>query len=219
MKKTLLLIVAIALMGTTLCACATNPPPQSHISYMQTSYYYGRNPEFTVRLVGGESEAMFVADGQTVDVGHFDTLTLVPQHVDLFNETYSYTLVGTTGEIKGELQKDSFGASYSAQIENIAAIGTPNEVRIVGGDIQENIAIQNMLVDAIEGTKAMEIAQAQLQEKLDADDKEREIYVKYINDVANEESPYYWYVAFIAAPTDYYSVLVDGLGNVVNINP
>ena len=221
MKKIVLTIVVIALVGIILCACGkvTTPQEESHISYLQTTYYYGHNANFAVRLVGGESEELFVADGKTMDVAHFDTLSLVPQHVDLFNESYTYTLVGTTGEITGNLQKDSFGASYTADIAAIDSIGTPTEVRIAGESVQETIALTDMLQDAITGTKAMEIAQQALQAKLEADDKEREIYIKYINDVGNDQSPYYWYVAYIAAPTDYYSVLVDDQGNVVNVNP
>lgn len=221
MKKLGYVIVIIALLGLLLCACQgkTAGEEQSTVSYMQSTFYLGRNADFVVRLVGGESEEMFVADGKAQDCRPFCTLTLVPLHVDLFNDAYSFVLTGDKGTAEGELAKDSFGASYSVEIADPQAIGTPLSIAIHGGSTQENIELQNLLQDAITGEKAMEIAQETICDKLAADDKDREIYVKYINDTAKEDSPYYWYVAFIAAPTDYYSVLVDQEGKVVAVNP
>ena len=224
MKKYLITVTAIlcvlcAVLSLSACQKVPAEQEESHISYMQQAFYLGKTKDFTTRLVMGVSEAMFVADGKTTDVRSFATLTVVPQHVDLFNEAYDYTLKGDKGEISGALDKDSFGASYSAAISDLAAIGTPVEVTVKSNKIEESIPLADMLSESITGVKALEIAEAQLTDKLTASDKEREIYVKYINDAESDASDYYWYVAFIASPTDYYAVLVAPDGKIVSVNP
>ena len=223
MKKfCIILSTVILLVGAVLCAAACTSTPQeedNHISYMQQSFFWGKNKDFEARLVVGTAETMFVADGKTVEVVPFATLTIVPLHVDLFNETYEYTLTGISGNGEGKLDKDSFGATYSAALHDLDRLGTPQTVTIKSTKIEATIELENMLANSITGVTALETAEKQLADKLAADNKEREIYVKYINDADNDKSAYYWYVAFIASPTDYYAVLVDDKGQVVSVNP
>ena len=217
----ILTIVALCILCVGTVAC-TKPPieePQENISYMQQSLYCGKTKDFAVRLATGISEKMFVADGRSDEVGDFATLTLVPQHVDLFNDAYTYTLVGTEGRIEGELTKDSFGASYSTDLADIAKVGTPTSVTVASDNAQCTIELTDAMAGSITADEAKKVAQTHMQDKLDASKAEREIYVKYINDGENEQSAYYWYVAFIAAPTDYYAVLVDGQGKILSVNP
>lgn len=218
--KYLIVILAICILFIALSACnrTTHEDEPDHVSYMQQLFYKGGNRDFTVRLIGGTSEAMFVADGVTQNVAPFVDLTVIPQHVDLFNESYTYTLVGTDGEVSGALTKDSFGAAYTAR-PDIGGIGTPTSVKLLYDEKESVFDLHDMFADAIKGEKAMQLAEHNLADKLSASDKEREIYVKYINDADSDQSTYYWYVAFIASPTDYYAVLVDNDGEIVSVNP
>jgi len=218
---TLSLILVFALSALALSACNTATPTEETepISYMQQSFYLGKTKDFTARLSSGLSEALFVADGVSQDVRAFTTLTIVPQHVDLFNLSYTFTLSGDKGEYSGTLDKDSFGASYSAEIPSSDTIGVPQKVTVKSDTIEQTISLDNMLAESISAAKALEIAKASLSDKLTASAKEREIYVKYINDAESDASDYYWYVAFIASPTDYYAVLVSPTGQLVSVNP
>ena len=225
MKKIAIFLSFILILTLTIAALTacnrTQPEPDAAepISYMQQCFYMGKTKDFTARLTGGISEALFVADGVSQDVHAFTTLTLIPQHVDLFNESYTFTLKGDKGEYSGALDKDSFGASYSAEIPSLDAIGTPTEVTVKSDKIESTIALSDMLAESITGAKALEIAHTSVEAKLTADTKPREIYVKYINDAESDASDYYWYVAFIASPTDYYAVLISPSGELVSVNP
>ena len=223
MKKicVLLSIITILALSVVLCACGETPAEEKtdNVCYMQEVFYCGKTKDFEVRLSGGIGEAMFVADGQAVDVAPFVTLTLVPLHVDLFNDAYTFVLTGSQGTMEGTLAKDSFGASYTASLGDVAKVGEPTSVTVSSENTQATVEIANMLANSITGTKAMEVAEAHLKDKLSADNKEREVYVKYINDAEAEGSAYYWYVAYIASPTDYYAVLVNDAGKIVSTNP
>ena len=224
MKKTFLTICVILCLATlvfTATACQKTPEPEATepISYMQQSFYMGKTKDFTARLTGGVSETLFVADGVTRDVRPFCTLTLVPQHVDLFNEPYTFTLKGDKGEVSGAMDKDSFGASYSTEIPSLDGVGTPQEVTVKSDKIEQTIPLTNMLADSVAASRALELAKANLEAKLTASAKDREIYVKYINDAESDTSDYYWYVAFIASPTDYFAVLISPQGEIVSVNP
>ena len=212
-------IFTCSILALAGCRQATPQEEASDVSYMQQSFYMGKTKDFTVRLAGGVSEALFVADGATKDVKSFCTLTVVPQHVDLFNETYTFTLKGDKGEMSSALDKDSFGASYSSEIPSPEAIGTPQEVTVKWDNTEQTIPLSNMLEGSISAARALELAKVSLEAKLTADNKDREVYVKYINDAEKDASDYYWYVAFIASPTDYYAVLISPTGDLVSVNP
>ena len=44
---------------------------------------------------------------------------------------------------------------------------------------------------------------------LPASDKQREIYIKLVNALPDDEAPYYYYVSFIKSPADYWALLLD----------
>ncbi len=220
MKKVFVIFVLLTLT-LALAACGKDTPQQAEpISYMQQTLYTSSSSNFRVSLSSGRSESLFVADGKVTDVKDFATLSVVPLHVDLYNDTYTYTLTGSTGSVDGELQKDNFGASYEGAIPSMASIGTPQTVTLKWGDHSEQFELTDLLKDAIGANDAKQIAQKTLAAKLEADDHDREIYVRFINDASTPDSPYYWYVAFIHSPTDYYSVLIDPTdGTVLSVNP
>lgn len=222
-KRVLLVICSIICITICLFAVACdklNPPQPDPVSFRQTALYTGGNNNFAIELTGGQSEELFVADGIVGEVHDYVTLCVTPLHVDLFNNEYTYTLTGDKGEVSGALTKDNFGATYTAQVENYASIGTPTQVSVSCKDNKQDITLTDKMQGIIDSNRAMEIAQTTLADKLAADNKDREIYIRFINDSSQQDSPYYWYVAYIAAPTDYYSVLINpASGEVLSVNP
>ncbi len=220
-KKLSVLIIILVLSVVFLVACNSEKDPvneeKNNISYLQSSFYHGKSPNFEVKISCGKSEVLFIADGKTNECKTFSTITVIPCSVDLYNHEYTFTLTGDKGETGGTLVKDSFGAYYQADID-LSQIGKVISVKLTYSNKNEEIALIDMLDGKIDGMKALEVAQEALKDKLEADNKEREIYIRMINNTNKPESEYFWYVAFIANPTDYYCALVNpGDGKIISI--
>ncbi|MBO4535103.1 MAG: hypothetical protein J5755_04125, partial [Clostridia bacterium] len=183
MKKVFLiaLLCLSICLGSVGCALTQEEEPDP-ISYMQETLYTAENANFRVSLTSGRSESLFVADGKVTDVKDYATLTIVPLHVDLYNDAYCYTLVGSTGTTQGTLDKDNFGASFEGAVTEWDKVGTPKTLTITYGDHSEEFTLQDRMEGYITGKEAERIAHDTIQAKLDADDHERETYVRFIND-------------------------------------
>ena len=211
-KKLILIAFIIILSLFILVACNpstnTDNEQKSNISYIQHEFYHGKSANFEVKICSGKSEVLFIADGVTNDCKDFSTITVIPSSVDLYNHEYTFTITGENGETSGSLVKDSFGAYYQADIDS-SAVGKITSVKLSYGKNNEELEVTNMLEGKVDGMKALEVVKEALKERLEADNKDREIYIRMINNSNKPESEYYWYVAFIANPTDYFSALVS----------
>ena len=219
MKKPLIFVCCILIslfILTTLSACDKTQKEEEEvceISYIQEELYTGESANFMVTVASGKSENMFIANGTAGDLVDFATLTVTPLHVDLFNCDYQYKLIGENGELCGEMKKDTFGTSFIAELKDYKTVGKLTCVKIIRIDAEEEIALTDRLLDKINSEEALKIAKENLADKIaeekDAGIYKREIYVKYINDEKNAKSDYFWYVAYIASPTDYWALLID----------
>lgn len=223
MKKIIMimiLLIVCAITITVLVSCKPSednePNEKNNISYIQTSFYRGFITNFEVRITAGKKEVLFVADGKTNDCKEFSTVTLIPDSTDLYNNEYKFIVTGENGELSGTLNKDSFGAYYYLDID-LSSIGKLKKVCISYANQEKEIELVDMLENKIDAKGALDIAKQTLQAKLDSDNKEREIYIRMINNTTDPNSTYYWYVAFIADPTDYYACLIEPInGGVVS---
>lgn len=218
MKKFILIFFSVVIIAALSALAAGCSPDGSNvtadnISYIQTALYTGQSLNFTVSIAKGRSEQLFIADGKAGELKEFNTLTVTPLNIDLLNNTYTYRLVGANGELEGALAKDSFGASYTAELSDIASLGALVSIKIIAVSIEDDICLVDRLADMLDAMEALKLARQSLEEQIVAettDDRlDREIYIKFINDAKNPTSPYYWYVAYIASPTDYWTVLID----------
>lgn len=221
MKKAFLIVLLCMSICLGLVACGGTPADEADpISYMQETLYTAENANFRVSLTSGRSESLFVADGKVTDVKDYANLSVVPLHVDLYNDAYTYTLVGSTGTTQGTLDKDNFGASFEGAIPEWDKVGQPMTLTLQYDGHSEEFSLADRMEGCITGKEAEKIAHDAIKDKLEADNHDRETYVRYINDSSTPSSPYYWYVAYINAPTDYYSVLIDPKeGTVLSVNP
>ncbi len=218
MKRIILIILSVAIIAALVCFAAgcnknNDDITVDNISYIQTALYTGQSLNFTVSITKGRSEQLFIADGKAGELKEFNTLTVTPLNIDLLNNAYTYRLVGVNGELEGALSKDSFGASYTAELADIASIGALTSIKIIAVAIEDEICLVNRLADMLDAMEALNLARESLQDQIVSEtvDNElaREIYIKFINDAKNPTSPYYWYIAYIASPTDYWTVLID----------
>lgn len=220
-KKLIFIVFILLLSSFILVACnqmgKVDTEQKNNISYIQNEFYHGKSRNFEVKICSGKSEVLFIADGVTNECKDFTTITVIPSSVDLYNHEYSFTLTGENGETSGDLIKDSFGAYYQADV-NLSTIGKVTSVKLTYGKNSEDVEISDMLEGKVDGMKALEVVKEALAERLTADNKDREIYIRMINNTNKPESEYYWYVAFIANPTDYFSALVNPQdGTIVSI--
>ncbi len=221
MKKFIALICIVLVIGLAFSLVGCKDKPQESekkdcISYIQTTFFKGNNQNFEVKICQGVSELLFVADGKTNEKKPFSRITLTPNSVDLFENEYTFQVIGDKGEVSGSFNKESFGAYYMADI-SLETIGTPQHVVISYQNNKKEIELTNMLSGCISALDALNKAQEALNENLEKDNKDREIYIRMINNQSNPQSTYYWYVAFIANPQDYYAVLVNPTdGTIIN---
>lgn len=215
MKKVATIIIALI----TICILvACNPigsklKLEEKVSYFETHLYTGESGNFAVNITRGQKEDIFIADGSVGNLKNFSVLKVTPLSMDLFNKQYCYKVIGTSGELTGDLAKDMFGVSFSKEIENIDSIGDLMSVTITSTTINEVIELNNRLKDMISWEDVLEIAGTEFKDKIatevDAEVFNREIHIKFINNRTDRNSPYYWYIALVASKTDYWALLLD----------
>lgn len=185
----------------------------SKVSYIEKEHLRYESDMFNVLFVRGEREKHFIADGKCVEVSPFATITLDPIAVDLIGKNFSYRIVGELGEATGSLTKSILGVTYSTVIDSSVDIGKIVKAEITIDDETTEITFTNALENKISAEKAIEYAYYELEVALsDSFDKNlfnREVYVRYINDIHDRQSPYYWYVSFMTDNTNYKSVLIN----------
>lgn len=226
MNKKRLVFISVAVIIIALCAIFVGCDKKEQIieevkpiSYMQTLFYVGNDNEFRIKLIKGRGEPLFIADGKSSGNEEFTALTVTPLNKDQTNSELSFTIIGENGEVSGILSYERLQGVFSSS-PDLKGIGTPNSIKIIEGKRTVEITLTNLLEERITGEDALSIAEKAMESKLSADDKDREIYIRLINNSLDPNSEYYWYVAFIASPTDYYSALIDSKsGNVLSTNP
>jgi len=225
MKKKFIIIVALLLILSCLiafgaCKKVTEQQPeerqglQKNVSTYHDAAYVGANEDFGVTLFTGECEKLIVVDGKVGELTPFATLTVTPLASSLFNNTYTYVLVGANGERTGDLVKDVIGATFSAELTNVKELGAVTAVKVVAqGILDSEITLTNKLDGAPNWKDILKISEEAFAEEIKAEtdtgNLEREIYIKLVNAMADEDAPYYYYVSFIKSPADYWALLID----------
>ena len=69
--------------------------------------------------------------------------------------------------------------------------------------------------------QTMGLSEEELKEQIAAEagtsELQREIYIKLVNAMPDEDAPYYYYVSFIKSPSDYWALLIDPMkGEVIS---
>lgn len=222
MKKKLFILSVITILFSliavfTLVSCEKDVDKldlvNSKVSYIEKEHLRYESDMFNVLFVRGEREKHFIADGKCVEVSPFATITLDPIAVDLIGKNFSYRIVGELGEATGSLTKSILGVTYSTVIDSSIDIGKIVKAEITIDNETTEITFTNTLENKISAEKAIEYAYYELESALsDSFDKNqfnREVYVRYINDIHDRQSPYYWYVSFMTDNTNYKSVLIN----------
>lgn len=216
MKKILsvLLLVVIAL-SFAACRPKNSLDLKDYVSYYQTHLYTGSNDNFTVSVTVGSKENPFIADGKSGDVSEFATVNVVPHNLSLGNKTIGFALVTDNGEVSGELKRDPVRQGLSASVELGSLKDSVSAIKLYYDDKTVEIPLENRLADMLTWEEALEIAGKEfadlIKSNLDENGElKREIFIKFIRDRRNPQSPYYWYVSFVGEEgTDYWAVLIE----------
>jgi len=223
MKRTFIILVTLTLLtalASSLFACKQDVPVETrtglekNVSVYHDAAYVGANEDFSAQLFTGETEKLIVVDGKVGELTRFATLTVTPLSASLFNNTYTYLLKGENGEKTGVLEKDVIGAAFSAELTDLTDLGKITEVSVVAeGILDSPIPLVNKLDNALGWREILKVAESELSENIQAENDNgvllREIYIKLVNALPDEEAPYYYYVSFIKSPADYWALLLD----------
>lgn len=194
---------------------------EKKVSYIDTHLYTGESKNFNILINRGKKEDTFIADGKVNEMKDFSTLKLIPLQMDKMKKDYSYKIVGEKGTMSGDLKKDTFGISFSSELQNLDSIGELNQIVITSADVEETIELVNKLKDMIDWQDVLKIGDKEFNDVIKQEQKSdkfnREIHIKFINNKVDPKSPYYWYIAFLANTNDYWALLVEPeSGNVIS---
>ena len=222
MKKFLCLIVTLFLIAAIplFVSCSGKDPSpkrtglEKRVSTYHDAVFVGANEEFTASFITGEAEKLIVIDGEVGETAPFATLTVTPRSASLFNNTYTYLLKGEKGEKEGDLVKDVIGATFSAEIPNAKEIGKALSLTVkADGILESEISLVDKLEGALDWRKILAVAEKELAETIKAESDtgnlQREIYIKLVNALSDDDQPYYYYVSFIKSSSDYWALLLD----------
>lgn len=220
MKKYRIAIVLILLLSLFVFAACKKTPKEEKtgleklVSTYHDAVYVGANEDFTADFITGECEKLIVIDGEVGELTPFATLTVTPLSAELFNNTYTYVLKGENGEKSGELIKDVVGASFSAEVKEGKEIGKILSVLVKAeGILESEVMMKDKLEGAISWKEALALAEKELKDTItqesDTGNLQREIYIKLVNALGNDDAPYYYYVSFIKSPAEYWALLLD----------
>lgn len=217
-KKLILIFLTIALAATAVfalvaCKDETTPSINDYVSYDQYMLYSAHDSDLTVSITGIKREDVFIADGKVGQVSDYVRITMRPVKAEILTKEYSYTIVGEIGSLSGNLGKDGFGVSFSADLHELGEIGKISAVKITYGDTVKELEVVDKCDGIIDSKtaldKAYEVFKADIEPALQDKSFSREVYVKLVNDGKNPDSDYYWFVSFISSKEDYWAVLVD----------
>lgn len=211
-----LTIVLFAIFGIIFTSCnkkGGNLDISANVSYAETYKFTGADSNFRISVVAGVREKLFLADGAATDVGAFSMLSVTPLKTDLLQNDYSFTVLYEGGEVQGTLSKDPVSNGFIADVDlgdNVAKI---TSVKLTSGENTAEIAVTNQLIDKLTYQQVLDIAKSEFSDAIKAATTDgvfnREIMLKLIRDKRNPDSPYYWYVSFIAADNSYWAILLD----------
>lgn len=212
---TAVVLVIISVFALSACNKKKNKDVDlcSNISYAETNKYIGVADEFRVTVTAGIKEKLFIADGLAQNVGEFAQISVTPLKTSLIKQNYTFTLLGESCELSGSLTRDVVTHNFVADVELGECKNKLTSIKIKYGDAEITIPLTDKLLDKITYQQALDIAKGELKEQIEGNVTDgklnREITVKLIRDKRNPESPYYWYVSFIAADNGYWAVLLD----------
>lgn len=219
MKKlslTFITIILIAVFAVGFSACnkkGSSIDLSANISYAETHKYVGEDENFKVSVTAGIREQMFIADGVATNVAEFATVSVMPQKSDLLTKEYTYALTADGGEFSGTLERDPVTHAFVASVELSNLKDSLQNLKIYYDSNEVEIPLENKMTGKISYMQALDIAITEFRQLIDANLTDnvlpREIIVKLIRDKRNPDSPYFWYVSFIAADSNYWAILLD----------
>lgn len=215
MKKAISVLILLILF-VSLFGCNQKKeidPVKNQVSFYHSSLYCGQNESFSVTIESGKKEKDLIIDGRVGAMTDFTKIRVTPLNADNFGKDYSYELIGKNGKLNGKLENDLTVSAYIKDIENISSLGVITGITIKAADIDSKITLTDKINDMLKWQDVLDIAKENysqaISNELQENNFNREIFIKFVNDNKNTESPYYWYIAMIASKNDYWAMLIE----------
>ena len=117
------------------------------------------------------------------------------------------------GSVEGELKRDVVTHNFTAVIDAESFKDTIKSIVIKYDKVESEIPLENALNGKIDYCKVLDIAKTALKDEIGANTTDgifnREIMVKLVRDRRAPDSPYYWYISFIAGDNGYWALLIN----------
>lgn len=216
MKKFIILFVCAVMSIFVFAACNNKPdgPEYSeYVSYYQTHQYTALNEDFAVSVYSGVRESEFRSDGKVGETRTFYVVSATPLNSSL-KLPVNYKLTDGTKTAEGSLEQDKLSASFSSEADLSDIIENLKTITLSYTDKEVTLTLENRLENMIDWQEALKIATAELKDVIAENTDEsgkltREIYVKFIRNRFDHESPYYWYVALVGEDYKYSALLIN----------
>ncbi|MDR2634991.1 MAG: hypothetical protein LBC13_03305 [Clostridiales bacterium] len=224
MKKVLIAVLSFCMIFV-LIGCNRNKVKDykltDNVTFNQTHFYRGGNEKFVVEISIGSKEAVFVADGRIDKVEPFSEISIYELTANSDDNVYAFRITSGETVINGETEKNIFTGAHVADsdLSSVKDGITAIEISSGAGSAAETVVLIDILAEAISWNDALNVAADEFKDRINAEKVDgilpREIYVKYVRDSRDPESPYYWYVSFVGVENNIWAVLLDPVNGAV----
>ena len=223
MKKTIIALI-LSIFSFTFIACDEKQEEtinlEKYLSTYQSCLYVSQDENFNIYITTITQESPFLADGLIGEMKMESSINLKPKTGELLNHSYEYYLIGSNGQINGNLQKNKLGIAFKDTIKDLDSLGDIQKVTIKYSENEVSFMLSNVLENAIDYSKALELSYNHFKETVDLElannSFNREIYIKLINN--ESENNYCYYISFLKTYKDFYSCTISLNGEYLNEN-
>ena len=209
MKKILIIILCLALsLSFTACDMVTEDEDMSNISDLRNYMLVGNSDNYYVEMYGGLREAPLLIDGAVGKMQPYMKLKVLAKSG--VESDYTYHIGINEKEYEGNLTKEYTSGCYSVIIE-VSELDPEYVLKITCDGKEEEITMKTLVTADMmtwsEARKCAEIELASDIEKMCSEDKDYEMYVKFIEGEVGSKQ-FFWYVSFMSGDK-LIAVLID----------
>ena len=209
MKKILIIILCLTLsLSFTACDMVTEDEDMSNISDLRNYMLVGNSDNYYVEMYGGMREAPLLIDGAVGKMQPYVKLkVLAKSGVDT---EYKYHIGISEKEYDGALTKEYTSGCYSV-ILDAPELESEYNLKITCDGKEEVVSLKSLVTaDMMNWSDARKCAETELAsdiEKLSVEEKDYEMYVKFIEGEVGSKQ-FFWYVSFMSGDK-LIAVLID----------
>lgn len=213
MKKFGLIIMICLCFCTIFSGCSGNvlAECEKHVSDQRQNYFKGETENFYVSFSSGFRESPYALDGKPNNMVEFGVVTVIFKKRQA-TQQLTYVVSIDNIDFSGNFETSPFDDSYAGDIGVLANDDSTIFVSISNGSSTETAKMECVSQKFnINSKKALEIAVNKLSDELKnvSKNKNYEIHIKIIADLAQKVPDVFWLVMFLGEDLSSASVLIN----------